>query len=208
MIIVYCPWLLHVAYCLLIIAYYSLPIAHCSLLTAHYLLPVAYHSLITAHCLLPIAHYSLLISYFLLLLLIFHCSLPTNHFSYQIPMIPIFIISLYSNDIDKISVTKHSAVFLQRQMYPMALCICSRQSSPNSPARTALILCIPSLFSVKSKFSISFAIDCYSCINDSICLYWFQVPFHRLILRILLGIFVQYYFIGWFTVISGISSYK
>ncbi|RGC57055.1 hypothetical protein DW690_20975 [Dorea longicatena] len=164
--------------CLLLITYCSLLTAHCSLLTAHYLLPVAYHSLITAHCLLPIAycllpiaHYSLLISYFLLLLLIFHCSLPTNHFSYQIPMIPIFIISLYSNDIDKISVTKHSAVFLQRQMYPMALCICSRQSSPNSPARTALILCIPSLFSVKSKFSISFAIDCYSCINDSICLY-------------------------------------
>lgn len=156
--------LLLITYCSLLTAHRSLPVACCLPLTNHCSLPIAY-------CLLPIAHYSLLISYFLLLLLIFYCSLPTNHFSYQIPMIPIFIISLYSNDIDKISVTKHSAVFLQRQMYPMALCICSRQSSPNSPARTALILCIPSLFSVKSKFSISFAIDCYSCINDSICLY-------------------------------------
>ena len=156
--------LLLITYCSLLTAHRSLPVACCLPLTNHCSLPIAY-------CLLPIAHYPLLISYFLLLLLIFHCSLPTNHFSYQIPMIPIFIISLYSNDIDKISVTKHSAVFLQRQMYPMALCICSRQSSPNSPARTALILCIPSLFSVKSKFSISFAIDCYSCINDSICLY-------------------------------------
>lgn len=133
---------------MLLIAYCSLPIAHHSLLTAHYLLPVAYHSLITAHCLLlvaycllsiahcplPTAHCPLLTIYFLLptthyLFSIVLYLLPTNHFSYQIPTILIFIISLYSNDINKISVTKHSAVFLHRQMYPMALCICSRQSS-------------------------------------------------------------------------------
>ncbi|RHB41069.1 hypothetical protein DW886_18870 [Enterocloster aldenensis] len=139
-------------------------IDNCSLLTAHCLLPIA-------HCPLLTTHYSFPISYCYYLFSIVHCLLPTNHFSYQIPMILIFIISLYSNDIDKISVTKHSAVFLHRQMYPMALCICSRQSSPNSLARTALMSCIPSLFSIKSKFCISFAIDCFSCINDSICLY-------------------------------------
>ena len=169
MLIDYC--LLLITYCSLITAHRSLPVACCLPLTNHCSLPVAYCLLPIAYCLLPTTHYLFPISYCYYLFSIVHCLLPTNHFSYQIPMILIFIISLYSNDIDKISVTMHSAVFLHRQMYPMALCICSRQSSPNSPARTVLMLCIPSLFSIKSKFCISFAIDCYLCINNSICLY-------------------------------------
>ena len=117
------------AHCLLPIAHYSLLISYYLLPTTHYLFPITYCPLLTIYFLLPIAHYSLLISYCYYLFSIVLYLLPTNHFSYQIPTILIFIISLYSNDIDKISVTKHSAVFLHRQMYPMALCICSRQSS-------------------------------------------------------------------------------
>ena len=121
--------LLLITYCSLLITCCLLPVACCLPLTNHCSLPIAYCLLSIVYCLLPTTYYLLLISYCHYLFSIVLCLLPTNHFSYQIPMILIFIISLYSNDIDKISVTKHSAVFLHRQMYPMALCICSRQSS-------------------------------------------------------------------------------